>query len=122
MSEVAASTSRLTPVQQQTLAALRRSSEPLVFDEAFIADLRDEALEALAHFTDRIGNRELFVTKHTLAGVFTCETQFLLPDDFSWTPARARGQVAHRAIQLLLNWRGDPEPIELVDSAITRLI
>jgi CRISPR/Cas system-associated exonuclease Cas4 (RecB family) len=46
---------------------------------------------------------------------------FLAPDDFEWTPARAHGQVAHKAIQLMLNWRGEPSPRELVDEALARL-
>ncbi len=112
----------LTPAQQATLALLRRGGEPLVFSETFIADLRDEANEAFAHFADRLNGTTMFVTKHTLAGVFDCEAHFLAPDDFSWTPARAKGQVAHRAIQLLINWRGEPVPSELVDDAVARLI
>ena len=63
----------------------------------------------------------MFVTKHTLASVHDCEVHFLAPDDFEWTPARARGQVAHKAIQLMLNWRGEPSPRELVDEALARL-
>lgn len=113
---------RLTPAQDATLAVLRRNAEPLVFSEDFVAELRDEAVEAIAHFSDRLQGNTLFVTKHTLASVFDCEAHFLAPSDFSWTPARARGQVAHRAIQLLLNWKGDPAPSELVDEAIGRLM
>ena len=112
---------RLTPAQESTLAVLRRNPEPLIFTEAFVNELRAEASEALAHFTDRLEGNTLFVTKHTLASVFDCEAHFLAPDDFEWTPARARGQVAHRAIQLLLNWKGEPAPVELVDEAIARL-
>ncbi len=122
MSDLSSPTSRLTPSQESTLGILRRSGPPVVFTEQFVKDLRDEATEALAHFTDRLNGNTIFVTKHTLAGVFGCEAQFLAPDEFSWTPARARGQVAHRAIQLLINWRGEPEPAELVDEAIGRLI
>lgn len=104
------------------MGVLRRNGEPVVFSEQFVRELRDEATEALAHFADRLNGTTVFVTKHTLAGVFGCEAQFVAPDEFSWTPARARGQVAHRAIQLLINWRGEPEPAELVDEAIARLI
>jgi hypothetical protein len=31
------------------------------------------------------------------------------------------GQVAHRAIQLLLSWRGEANPTDLVDEAMARL-
>ena len=112
----------LTPAQLSTLALIRRGDEPLLFDEAFVDDLRDEANEAMAHFADRLAGNTMFVTKHVLAGVFDCEAHFLAPDDFEWTPARAKGQVAHRAIQLLINWRGEPVPHDLVDEAVARLI
>lgn len=111
----------LTPVQQRTLDALRRSGDPLVFDDALVDDLHDEMNTAVEHFTERLGTSELFVTKHKLASVLDCEEHHLAPDDFSWTPPRARGQVSHRAIQLLLTWRGEPAPIELVDEAMARL-
>lgn len=111
----------LTPVQQRTLDALRRSGDPLVFDDALIDDLHDEMNTAVEHFTERLGTSELFVTKHKLASVLDCEAHHLAPDDFVWTPPVARGQVSHRAIQLLLTWRGEPTPIELVDEAMARL-
>ncbi len=122
MSDTSFPTARLTPAQESTLALLRKSGEPLVFDADFITELRTDAQEAIADFTDRLDGAEVFITKHTLAGIFGCEAQFLAPDEFEWTPARARGQVAHRAIQLLINWRGEPEPAELVDESIARLI
>lgn len=122
MTDASSPISRLTPAQESTLDLLRRSGEALVFSEAFVQDLREEALETFAHFADRLDGDTIFVTKHTLAGVFGCEAQFLAPDEFEWTPARARGQVSHRAIQLLINWRGEPEPGELVDEAIARLV
>jgi CRISPR/Cas system-associated exonuclease Cas4 (RecB family) len=114
-------TTGLTPVQQRTLDALRRSGDPLVFDGGFIDDLHDEMTTALGHFAERLGTAELFVSKHKLASVLDCEAHYLAPDDFSWSPATARGQVSHRAIQLLLTWRGEPAPIELVDEAMARL-
>ncbi len=122
VSDASSPTPRLTPAQRSTLELLRRADDPLVFDEAFVQDLRDEANEAFAHFADRLNESQVFVTKHTLAGVFGCEAQFLAPDEFEWTPSRARGQVSHRAIQLLINWRGEPAPAELVDEAIARLM
>jgi hypothetical protein len=111
----------LNPAQLRTLTLLRRAGEPTIFPADFVDDLRDQANEAFAHFADRLDGNTLFVTKHTLASVHDCEEHFLAPDDFEWTPARARGQVAHKAIQLMLNWRGEPSPRELVDEALARL-
>jgi PD-(D/E)XK nuclease superfamily len=102
---------------------LGRSGEPIVFDEEFVTELRETAHEEIAHFADRLDGNTVFVTKHTLAAVFSCEAQFVgRRDDFEWSPSRARGQVSHRAIQLLLSWRGEPTPAALVDDAIARLI
>src|SRR3954453_7563979 len=111
----------MSPAQESTLALLRRG-EPLVFDVEFVAELREIAEEAFAHFVDRLDGRTVFITKHTLAALFSCEAQFLAPDEFEWTPSRARGQVSHRAIQLLVNWRGEPTPSGLVDDSIARLV
>ncbi len=112
----------LTPVQVRTLTALRRTDPPTEFDDDFIAELRDDALTGLAELAERLGDHDdLWVSKHGVAGVLACEAHHLAPDDFTWTPARARGQVAHKAIQLLLNWRGEPTPADLVDEALARL-
>ena len=119
MHEPAAPT--LTPAQERTLALLRRGDEDVEFSEAFVTELRDEAEDAMAHFFERLGDNTLFITKHTLSSVHGCEAHHLAPDDFEWTPARAKGQVAHKAIQQLLNWRGEPTPRDLVDDALARL-
>ncbi len=111
----------LNPAQLRTLDLLRRSADPLVFDPELVVELRETMLEALAHFADRLDGDTLFVTKHTLASVHGCEANFMVPDDFAWSPAAARGQVAHKAIQLMLNWRGEPTPRALVDDALARL-
>ena len=112
----------LTPIQAKTLDALRRSGEPLVFDQDLVADIGTEMRVALDSFSERLDDGvELFVTKHRIASVLDCEAHFLAPDEFEWTPASAKGQIAHRAIQLLLSWRGEPSPGELVDAAMDRL-
>lgn len=111
----------LTPAQERTLAQLRRDGEPLVFSEAFVNDLKTEATEALEQFHTRLGNNTLFVNKHKLATVHGCEGKFMAPDPFAWTIANARGTVTHKAIQLLINWKGEPAPRELVDEALALL-
>ena len=112
----------LTPVQSRTLDALRRSGEPLVFDPDLVADIRTEMRVALDEFAERLQpNQEIFVSKHKIATVLDCEEFHVLPDDFEWKAATAKGQVAHRAIQLLLSWRGEANPSDLVDEAVARL-
>lgn len=112
----------LNPVQRRTLDRLKRNAEPVVFDPDFVADIRDEMQAALDHFASRLDDREeIWISKHKIASVLECETHHLQPDEFEWTSANAKGTVAHRAIELLVSWRGDPTPIDLVDEAMSRL-
>jgi hypothetical protein len=92
-----------------------------VFDREFLAELREDATDSLAELAARLGNDDVYVTKHNVAAVLACEAHHLAPDDFAWTPARARGQVSHKAIQLLVNWRGEPTPTDVVEEALARL-
>ena len=112
----------LTPAQVKNLAVLRRIGDPLVFNPDDIADIQAEMRSALEEFAKRIPpGQEVFIAKHRIASVLDCEVHYLEPDPFAWTPARAKGQVAHRAIQLMLSWRGEPAPAELVEEAMARL-
>jgi PD-(D/E)XK nuclease superfamily len=112
---------QLTPAQERTLTALRRDAEPLVFGATFVDELRTEAVAAIGELAERLDGRSMYVTKHLLGAVHECEVHFLHPDEFTWTAARARGQVSHRAIQLGVHWRGEPSPVDLVDEALARL-
>ena len=112
---------RLSPLQQKTLGLLRRAPESIVFDTAFIASLRNDIDEAFDEFGDRLGDESMFISKHRVTSVLGCEVQHLHDDDFSWSPPVAGGQVAHRAVQLMVNWRGDPVPADVIDEAIARL-
>ena len=111
----------LTPAQERTLGLLRRSGEPLVFAAEFVDHLHDEASTALAELSTRLGGDTLWVSKSFLARVHGCEVLHLQPDEFEWRPATAAGFVAHKAIELALNWRGEPVPAVVVDEAIARL-
>lgn len=111
----------LTPLQQRTFDLLKRT-EPLVFDPEFVDSVRTDVTEAFAGFADRLGTERVFMSKHRVASALGCEVKHLLPDDFSWSSAVAGGQVAHRAVQLLLNWRGEPVPAVLVDEAFERVV
>jgi hypothetical protein len=95
------------------------------FDQA----LRDELLgmlrDALAPVLAILPEDEtLWMGKHQLAGVHGCEAKLLAEDEerFVWTPPIARGVVAHKAIELGVNWSGEVTPLHLVDEAIASLI
>ena len=55
------------------------------------------------------------------AEVQGCGGRPLAPDAYGWRPATAAGFVAHKAIELAINWRGEPAPAEVVDEAMARL-
>jgi hypothetical protein len=113
---------RLTPAQQRTLDALRRTDgEPVVFDRDLVTELRADAAAAIEELGERLDGETLAVNKFNVAEVLACETHFLAPSPFAWTPAIACGKVSHKAIELHLNWRGEPTPAELVDDSLARL-
>lgn len=66
----------------------------------------------------------LRVTKRAMATIHGCETHHVeeKKSAFAWTLPTVRGTVAHKAIELLLNWRGDPVPAHLADAAVESLI
>ena len=103
----------LTPAQGRTLALLRRADEPVVFAPEFVAQLLSEATQAVAELSTRLGGETLWVSKSFLAKVHGCEVLHLAPDDFEWRPATAAGFVAHKAIELAINWRGEPAPAQV---------
>ncbi|MGA9276321.1 PD-(D/E)XK nuclease family protein [Ilumatobacter sp.] len=115
----------LSPVQQRTLEVLRRSGDPVVFDVEFIDDIRAEMRAAIDHFAERLDpDEEIWISKHRIASVLECETNHLLPDEFEWTSANAKGTIAHKAIELQISWPtrlGEPAPVDLVDQAMVRL-
>lgn len=117
--------SRLNPAQAEVLQALgARPHERPSFDPRLRHELRAELEERLRPVAADLPDGEhLWVSKHLLSSVHGCEGLFLAreAEAFAWTPASARGVVAHKAIELSISWRGDPAPGLLVDEAIARL-
>jgi hypothetical protein len=112
----------LTPTQERTLEQLRRSGDPVVFDAGLIGELQTEVRAAVDEFAERLDpGDELFVSKYRIGSVLECEDHHLAEDEFDWSPAKAKGKVSHRAIQLMVSWKGEATPTDLVDEAIARL-
>jgi hypothetical protein len=116
----------LSPVQQDVLDALgARPDERPEFDPRLRDELRSELEARLGPIAERLPDGEvLWLAKHLLNTVHGCEGMFLAQqaEPFAWTPGSARGVVAHKAIELSVNWRGDPAPGDLVDEALARLV
>jgi hypothetical protein len=113
----------LNPAQVEVLEQLGAAAgERPTFPDELRTDLR-VAIEAEL---DPIlpENDDLFVNKHALSQVHGCEAKYLDEQEnrhFEWTVPTARGTVAHKAIELGVNWDGEPLPTELVDRATARL-
>jgi hypothetical protein len=124
---MALETATLNPAQEELLRALRAAPEERPsFDSGLRGRLRadlEAQLAGLVPMLDTLGIDQLWVSKHRLSSVTGCEVRFLAEEDAGfdgWTVPRARGSVAHRAIELSMHVRGEPVPGELVDEAIAR--
>ncbi len=115
----------LNPAQEEVLAQLGASrGERPHFDAALRHQLRRELEDGLEPLVEEIdANDTMFVSKHLLGRVMGCERRFLAEDDeeFAWSVPIARGTIAHKAIELSIHWRREPEPLHLVDESISRL-
>src|SRR5205823_8300630 len=118
----------LNPAQQAIQDALgaARHDRP-VFDAGLGPQLRadlEAGLAPLVVVLDTIGIDHLWVSKHKVSSIHGCEVRFLAEDELGfdgWTVPRARGTVAHRAIELSMHVRGEPVPAALVDHALASL-
>jgi hypothetical protein len=116
----------LNAAQLEVLERLGRDPDnPRQFDAGLRHELLAELESGLAPLVDALPEgTNLFLSKYPLSGVHGCEQRFLVERDapFAWTPAMARGIVAHKAVELSVHWRGTPLPLELVDEAVASLI
>jgi hypothetical protein len=126
MSSVVIDTHGLTPTQVQVATELFARGQPRPeFDPAVGPALRHILEEGLGPIVaDRQPEAPLFLSKRTLAQVHSCEGLLQASRDagFSWSPAAARGTVAHKAVELSVTLRDESTPLDLVDFAIERLI
>ena len=117
------STPALNPAQLEVLEQLGSTPENRpTFPDELRTDLRVAIESTVGEALPE--DRSVFVNKHALSQVHGCEAKYLDEEEhdrFSWTVPIARGSVAHKAIELGVNWSGEPLPSELVDEAIARL-
>ncbi len=115
----------LNAAQQAIIDRLgRKPSDCPTFEAGLGARLRDELQDQLGRVAEALGQSTLYVNKHTLTRVFGCEASFLHDEEqpFSWNPHIATGSVAHKAIELGINWHAPAAPALLVDNAFDSLI
>lgn len=115
----------LTPAQRQVVEGLLAlGGERPTFAGDLSLHLLDRLEEGLGPVADRLDPLPLSIRKGTLARVHQCERHYQEEeaDPFRWSPASAKGTVAHRALQLAV-FRTEPtSPIELVDEAMERIV
>jgi hypothetical protein len=114
------------PAQQEVLDLLGAApDERPDFDAGLRHELRADLEAGLAPVVDTLPDDEvLWLGKRALGVVHGCEGHFLADHErpFAWSPATARGAVAHKAIELGIHWSGEATALDLVDEAIASLI
>jgi PD-(D/E)XK nuclease superfamily len=124
-SDAITNVSDLNPIQRSVFDALRVPEGWTPLPDTLVEQLEAELTSGLAAL-DNVFTRDepLRVTKRAMATIHGCETHHVeeKKSAFAWSLPTVRGTVAHKAIELLLNWRGDPVPALLADAAIESLI
>jgi hypothetical protein len=109
---------QLTPVQQETLETLRGDpSDRPTFDRSLKTALQAE----LDLATEGIDGR-LTIDKHRLTKVHQCEGRYVAVDLFEWSPAAARGTIAHKAIELSVLGTNPMTPDALIRAVFDRIV
>ena len=115
----------LSPLQQEIIDSLGVPSDWEPLPDSLVHDLEAMLTAELAPIDGMFTPDDpLRVNKHFLGTVHGCEKHFLVNRDkpFAWTVPMVRGTVAHKAIELMINWNGPVVPSELVDAAVTSIV
>lgn len=115
----------MNPLQQQIIDSLRIPADWVPLPTSVIDDTERELLAALGPVASSFSaDNSLRITKHMLATVHGCETHFLESRraPFAWNLNTVRGTIAHKGIELALNWHGTPEPGDVADAAIVSIM
>lgn len=112
----------LNPLQQAVIDALGVPPdwEPLPLH--IVTDIEEQLAHELAPIQGLFtAENPLRVNKHHISTVHGCEKYHVLnrQSQFAWNINTVRGTIAHKGIELLLNWRGPVVPADIVDAAIT---
>ena len=116
----------LNPAQQEVVEMLGASrAERPVFETTLRTELSTAVEQGLEPLLERAAEIDdaIWVSKHALGQVMGCERRYLAEEEapFEWSVPSARGSISHKAIELSIHWRREPEPLALVDEALSRL-
>ena len=112
----------LNPLQQAVIDALGVPSDWEPLPPHIVSDIEEQLAHELAPIKGLFtAENPLRVNKHHIATVHGCEKYHVLnrQSQFAWNINTVRGTIAHKGIELLLNWRGPVVPADIVDAAIT---
>lgn len=112
----------LNPLQQTILDDLGLPPEWEPLPSSVVTSIEEQLLEQLAPINGLFtAENPLRVNKHHLATVHGCEKYHMLQREapFAWNINTVRGTIAHKAIELMLNWNDAVVPRYIVDAAIT---
>lgn len=112
----------LNPLQQAVIDALGIPPEWEPLPQQVIEALENQLIAALEPIAGSFtAEAPLRINKHHIATVHGCEKFHVLQRQaaFAWNINTVRGTIAHKGIELLLNWREPVIPAEIVDAAIT---
>lgn len=112
----------LNPLQQAVIDSLGVPPDWEPLPDHIVTDIERQLTEALAPIEGLFtAESPLRVSKHHIATVLGCEEYHVLnrAQPFAWNINTVRGTIAHKGIELMLNWRGPIVPGEIVDAAIT---
>jgi len=112
----------LNPLQQAVIDALGVPSDWEPLPSHIVSDIEEQLAHELAPIQGLFtAENPLRVNKHHIATVHGCEKYHVLnrQSQFAWNINTVRGTIAHKGIELLLNWRGPVVPADIVDAAIT---
>jgi len=115
---------RLNPAQQQVTDLLgAKAQDRPTFRDDLRDHLRHELEAALKPYVAEVTDLPLFVSKHDLTVLHGCEARWVAEAEaeFEWSIPLVRGSVTHKAIEMLVTWRGDPHPLDLVEHALARM-
>lgn len=112
----------LNPLQQDIIDALGVPPDWQPLPDSIVASVEQQLTEALSPLAGLFtADKPLRINKHHLSTVHGCETFHVLSRKapFAWNINTVRGTIAHKGIELLLNWKGPIVPADIVDAAMT---